>query len=266
VEPSWTSEVGLVKYDGRVGKAYGLSDVVVKERVVRLFIDGEHVATFMSTPSMLSELAMGFLLSEGVIRGLSDVKDVKVEGLDVHVGLSEEAKLRAKLRGREAIVSSACGGYSRGFKVTLIDPLTVKPIASQLKVDASVVVEAASQLNKLSKVHRQTGGTHAAALFNSDAQPLAVAEDVSRHSAFDKAVGAALTSQARLDQSLIACTGRLTFELVLKSIRCGIPIALSKSAPTDLSIEAAVNNNLTLIGFARGRRFNVYSHPWRILM
>lgn len=266
MEASWTSEVNLVRYDGWSGKAYSLSDVVVKERVARLFIDDVHVATFMSTPDMLNELAIGFLLSEGIIRGLDDVEDISVDELNIRVRLSEEARSRAKLRGREVIISSACGGYSRGFKVTSIDALTVKPVTSQLVVEASTILEAASQLNKLSKTYKRTGGTHAAALFNSNAQPLAMAEDVSRHSAFDKTIGAALINKVRLDQSIIACTGRLTFELVLKSIRCGLPIALSISAPTDLGIEAAVNNNLTLIGFVRGRRFNIYSHPWRIAL
>jgi len=260
------AEVSLVRYDDRSGKAYRLNDVVVKEAVVSLFLDGERVATFVSTPGMLEEQALGFLFSEGIIRGLGDVKGLRVEGHHVHVDLDEEAKFRAKLRGREVIVSSACGGYMRGFKVSLVDELALKPVASKLSVKASAIIEAAGRLNEHCKVYRSTGGTHAAALFNVKAEPLVVVEDVSRHNAFDKAVGTALIKGLGLDGVFAACTGRLSLELVLKAVRCGLPIVSSISAPTDLGVEVAKRFNLTLIGFVRGGRFNVYSHPWRIVV
>jgi FdhD protein len=259
-------EVSLVRYDGRLGEARSLSDVVVREVVVSLLLSGEHVATFASTPGMLKEQVLGFLFSEGIIRGLGDVKGLRVEGHQVHVDLGEEAKFRAKLRGRDVVVGSACGGYMRGFKVSLIDELALKPVTSKLSVKASAIIEAAGRLNEHCKVYRSTGGTHAVALFNAEAEPLVVAEDVSRHNAFDKAVGTALIKGLGLDGLFASCTGRLSLELVLKAVRCGLPIVSSISAPTDLGVEVAKRFNLTLIGFVRGRRFNVYSHPWRVVV
>ena len=261
----YLSRVRVTRYDGRLNSVENREDVVVREAIVRLFINGEHVATFMSTPDKLKEQAIGFLFSEGVIKDLSDLEEVYVRGVDVYVKLSSEAAWRMKLRGKDVVISSACGGYSRGFKVSLVDALTLSPVGSDLRIEASFVIKAVEELNKRSMTYRQTGGTHAAALFNRQAEALAVAEDVSRHNAFDKIIGESLLKGVKLSEVFVACTGRLTLELVLKSIRCGIPIASSVSAPTSLGVETAEHNNLTLVGFVRGRRFNVYTHPWRII-
>ncbi|RLF10752.1 MAG: formate dehydrogenase accessory sulfurtransferase FdhD [Thermoprotei archaeon] len=240
-------------------------DEVVVEAFIELYVNDELLFSFTATPEELKELAVGLLLSEGILEKLSDLESVDIEDKKIYVQASHSIESRLRSYRKLKPSKPTCGGgLNVGFKLRALDSLTVKPIPSNLKVNQESILEAASKLRGYSKIYRKTGGTHSAAIFNSEAELLSFAEDIGRHNAVDKAIGSAVLRNIDLESSFLFCSGRLSLEVVLKAIRVGIPIVSSISAPTSLGIEAADQNKVTLIGFVRGKRFNVYSHPWRI--
>jgi FdhD protein len=117
----------------------------------------------------------------------------------------------------------------------------------------------------LQDIHRDIGGTHGAALFDETGKAVTVAEDIGRHNAVDKAIGYCLLREIRLDDKILVTSGRASYEMATKAIRVGIPIAASVSAPTALAVQLAEDRGLTLIGYLRGKRMNVYTHPERLI-
>ena len=228
-----TVPVELLKVSAKEAGTKPTREEVALEARVRLFVDGSLAALLMSTPVELRELAVGYLYSEGLIDGPSDV-EVSIDGLDVH----------ASLRPRRE------------------RPLA--PVRSDLVVEVGTVLRGMEALEFSSRTYRRTGGTHTAALMSPEGDVVAVAEDVGRHNALDKAVGKALLAGRQLGYCFAVFTGRLSYEVVLKVVRCGIPLISSISAPTSLGIELAEEHRVSLVGFARRGSFNVYTHPWRL--
>lgn len=238
-EPTIEREVLRVNLEDSSVKS--VRDEVAVERRIELYINGKHYATLPSSPQMVKELAVGHLLSEGVINSLDGVESLTVSGGKVHIQLSEKLKLRTR-------------------KV-----LEVVKDAAKVGFDLAVIPHAVEVLNFKAQIFRRTGGTHASALLDRDGEVIAFSEDVSRRNAVDKVLGEALLKGVDLRATLLASTGRLTSDMVMRAARAGIPIMASTSAPTDRGIEIAEEFGITLIGFTRGSRFNVYTHPERVL-
>ncbi|MEM3725795.1 MAG: formate dehydrogenase accessory sulfurtransferase FdhD, partial [Candidatus Bathyarchaeia archaeon] len=168
--------------------------------------------------------------------------------------IENKLKLSQKI---SRIILSACGGPHQ--------PSTKLPRAkSNIKVKAETVQKCVNNLNFIAETFRKTGGVHAAALYKSDGTLLAFAEDVGRHNAVDKAIGIGALSKVNFAECFLAISGRLTGDMVLKAAKAGLPIVASLSAALDSGIEIAKNANITLIGFVRGRRMNVYTTPERV--
>ncbi|WP_432517891.1 formate dehydrogenase accessory sulfurtransferase FdhD [Saccharolobus islandicus] len=238
---------------------YKDSDFVAVEEPLNIrvcFEKCEDFAIIMRTPGHDKELSLGFLYSEGVINSIHDVESIEqVKNNAVEVRLSKPVKVRI----RDLIVNSSCGVCGRAFLYTL------NILKSDLKVKKELIFSFPEKLREKQSVFNISGGLHATALFDPHGELLLIYEDVGRHNAVDKVVGKLLLEdKVPASNYIMQVSGRLGYEIVSKGIKAGIPIVCGISAPTSLAIEIAEEVGLTLIGFLRGKSFNIYTHDERI--
>lgn len=256
------------------GGARRRPDTLVTEEPMEIRVHGpgeppSPLAVTMRTPGDDFELAAGFLLTEGILGGADDVDRIAYcVGPD---GAQEFNVVTVRTRHpvveglpvRAFPVSSSCGLCGRAS----LDGLAARcaPVAGGPVVDAEVVRSLPDRLAGHQHLFGRTGGLHAAARFTPDGRLLAVREDVGRHNALDKLVGhALLTGALPCSSEVLVVSGRLSFEIVQKAAVAGIPVICAVSAPSNLAVAAATRLGQTVVGFLRGERFNVYSHPDRI--
>lgn len=239
-------------------------DYVAEEKPLHIYINRKHYATILCTPSDLKALAVGHLFSQGIVKAVDEIDEITLKNhgtcqvkLKPKISLTSRLKL-SKLYSR--VILSACGSASSYAFVG-----KTPKVASNLKVRAQIIKECAKNLNVVAETFRKTGGVHAAAIHKSDGTMVAFAEDVGRHNAVDKVIGTAVLNRVDLNNCFLTLSGRLTADIVIKAARANIPIVASIAAALDSGIETAKRANITLIGFARGNRVNVYSFPERIL-
>jgi len=245
------------------------ADVVATEEPMEVRIQGEPFAVIMRTPGADRELAAGFLFAERVIRSPSDIESI---------GRDPEARnvLDVRLRGacgrdvdsragdrRRVVMNSSCGLCGR----VTIESLRVEApeILADWTVRAAAIAALPDALRGAQAVFNETGGLHAAGLFDRSGTLEALAEDVGRHNAVDKVVGRMLLEERLpLGQAILFVSGRTSYEIVQKAFLAGIPVVGAVSAPSSLAVELAEEAGITLLGFVRGSEFNVYSHGRRV--
>ena len=242
------------------GVAEDVADVVAVEEPLEIRIGGGPVAVTMRTPGHDEELALGFLLGEGlrpVSARLPD--DLAANTIEVEAPGVDLSRLQ-----RSFYTSSSCGVCGKGaLEAVAVDAPRVE---SDLAVPAQLVAELPDRLRARQAAFEATGGLHATGLFSSAGELLVVREDVGRHNAFDKVVGRAfLDGLLPLSRSLVCVSGRLSFELVQKAAVAGCPILVAVGAPSSLAVDLAADRGITLCGFVRGGSLNIYTEPWRIL-
>ena len=247
-------------------------DFLSREEPLEIRVKGESVAVTMRTPGHDEELALGFLLSEGVIAGLGDVLEVAPcqQGeaallgnvLNVFLAPSVELDL-AKLR-RNVYASSSCGLCGKASIESVHGHFA--PLAKlEPFVAAEILLELPDKLRAEQETFDKTGGLHAAGLFDAEGKLLTMREDVGRHNAVDKALGRSMLDRnLPLDDRVLMVSGRASFEILQKSLAGRVPVICAVSAPSSLAVEFARESGQTLVGFLRGDTFNVYSHPERI--
>jgi len=228
--------------------------------------------TTMRTPGNDVELAAGLLFGEGVIEGPGDV--VRLAVPDTPVGKRDDNVVVATLRSaavdraeklqRASVMGSACGVCGKTTIDNLI-PAGRPAIADRLRVDPEILLALPRRLREKQSIFASTGGLHAAGLFTFAGELEEVREDIGRHNATDKLVGTCLLrGRIPISGGILAVSGRAGFEIVQKAVAAGIPLVASVSAPSSLAIALADAGGVTLIGFLRDRRFNVYSHRHRV--
>ena len=234
-------------------------DRVAVEEPLEIRIGGRPVAVTMRTPGHDEELALGFCLSEGLRPESARVPDdLAANTIDVVAGGFDPARLQ-----RSFYTSSSCGVCGKGA----LEAVAVEAphLESALRVPVGIVISLPDLLREAQATFAATGGLHATGLFTADGTLLCSREDVGRHNAFDKVVGRAfLDGLLPLADSVICVSGRLSFELVQKAAVAGCPILAAVGAPSTLAIELAADRGLTLCGFVRDGKINVYSQPWRV--
>lgn len=237
---------------------------MAEEKPFYIFIGKIQYATIFCSPRELKELAVGHLLSEGIIKTAEEIAEITFEKDSIcHVSLKPTINLEARLgiaQRFSRIILSACGGP---YQPQAIKQL--KKIESKLTVKAETIQNCVINLNRIAETYRKTRGVHAAAIYNGEGTLLAFAEDVGRHNAVDKVIGVCALKRIDFSQCFLVLSGRLTGDIVLKAARVGIPIIASLSAALDSGITIAKKANLTLIGFVTVRGMKGYAFPERIL-
>lgn len=258
-----TKKFKIVKMNLRLGTKETVEDDVALEAPVNIYVNDQHVVTLMASPDLIKELALGWLLDEGLIRSLGEVKDVWVKANDVKIKTKSELKLRIQAAGTVKLITTACGSTEDFLK--LLDRMEKPFVRSNYSVKASDILKMVKELNLKSKSSWTMAGTHSAALFAAG-RLAAFAADVGRHNAIDKVVGVAALAGLNFSSCVLLSSGRQPADMVLKVARVGIPILASVRGPIQTGIVAAEKTGVTLICFARGQRMNVYSFPERILL
>lgn len=229
---------------------------VVREQPFTIVVNGHELATLMSTPVKLDCLVLGFLAFEGMIRGLEDIAHLEVNPED---GLAEVRLRGAFTPPKRQIYTSGCSGGVT-FSNTLLDHA---PVLLERTLDPDKVYPLMRLLYEAATLYQKTRGVHAAALAD-DEKLLIVAEDVGRHNALDKIRGEAMLREIETPGRILLSTGRISSEMLRKGAHMGTPFIISRTSPTSLSVEGAKRLGITLIGYARGDGFNLYSHPERM--
>ncbi len=244
----------------RLGGAPLERDTVAEEWPVTVLANGVRLATVLCTPTALRELAVGFAAYLGLLSSRGGLRSVAVdyEARRVRLELeADEARIRSAV---QQLVSSACGAALHG---TLPPPVDIRGEHADVRVSRSHLLECVRGLREMAPVFARTGCTHQAAF--SDGQRVRIFyEDVGRHNAMDKVIGRALMDGVDLSSGVLVSTGRLGSEVVVKALRQGVPVLAAPSAVTAAAVHLAVRHGLTLVGFARASRVNVYAGAQRV--
>ena len=225
------------------------------------------ISVTMRTPGNDEELAVGFLFGEGLLNRRSEMARIERNFANsVRVHLAAGVRVDLKQLERHFYTTSSCGICGKASLEAVQKLMLTGPCAnSSLRISGSIVHLLPTRLKSAQQVFADTGGLHAAALFDIEGNLLMVREDVGRHNAVDKLLGAEwLNGRVPLENRILFVSGRASFELVQKAARAGIPIFAAVGAPSSLAIELAEACGLTLLGFVRDRRFNIYSSRYRV--
>jgi FdhD protein len=255
------------------GSSSSRSDLLAIEEPLQLCLNGSPLSITMRTPGADLDLAVGFLLTEGIIADVREILSMRTgpaedadSGERVTVWLQPEVVVDPVRVRRNFYTSSSCGVCGK----LAIGAIEVSPTRYMRRAgphfDSDLIYRLPNLLRNAQDAFDRTGGIHAAALFSPEGALLGLREDVGRHNAVDKLIGFALRDgTVPLGDSLILVSGRAGFELVQKSVMAAIPVLAAVGAPSSLAVETAQRFGMTLVGFLRGERFNIYSGNWRII-
>lgn len=229
---------------------------------------GTSLSITMRTPGHDIELAVGFLHGEGIVRSREDVADSRIcgpVGNVVRIQLSEGAAFDADRLQRNFYTTSSCGVCGNASLAAVERMLRSSSVDPKLKVSAELIESLSECARAGQDVFRGTGGLHASCLFDAEGRLLDLREDVGRHNALDKLIGARLLAGVLpLSNSVLFLSGRASFELLQKAAAAGIPVVAAVGAPSSLAIDLAHRTGILLVGFLRGHSFNVYAHRERL--
>ena len=254
-QPYSTRRVDVVRLPGAAVEG----DAVAVEEPLEIRVNGVAVAVTMRTPGDDEELALGFCVTEGLRpREARLPADLAANTVEVDADDFDPARLQ-----RSFYTTSSCGVCGKGALEAIA--VEAKPVDSRVRVRAELVAELPDRLQAGQATFAATGGLHATGLFASDGTLACLREDVGRHNAMDKVIGwAHAGGRLPLADSILCVSGRVSFELVQKAAVAGCPILVAVGAPSSLAVELAAAQRITLCGFARGDRVNVYTEAWRV--
>ena len=262
-------EIQVSRIDVSAQKLEQRKDFVAEETPLHIFLNQTHYVTILCSPNQLKELAIGHLLSEGVLKSTKEIREVRMEkGGKCRVRLKPEIDAEKRVSISQPftrLIFSACGSPDYWPLSKLIDRLSLVEMNLGLTVEARIISESVKRLNTLAETFRKTGGVHVAALYSASGELLTFSEDVGRHNAVDKVIGTGASEKLDFEKTFLALSGRLTGDIILKSARMRIPIVASVAAAVNSGVEVAQSTGITLIGFVRGKRMNVYTYPERIV-
>jgi FdhD protein len=247
------------------GVSMRAQDLVAVEEPLQIRLGESDIAITMRTPGHDRELALGFLYTEGLVANPEQVADICVDDSGTVI-VSLATGLASVIDARRFYVTSSCGVCGKASIEALAAAGCAMLTAGEPKVSAALVPRFPAKLREAQAIFEHTGGLHAAGLFNTAGELLNLREDVGRHNAVDKLIGAAfLEHSLPLADHILMLSGRISFELVQKAVTAGIPIVIAVGAPSSLAVETALRFRVTLIGFVRGGHFNVYAGGDRLI-
>ncbi len=244
-------EVDCIKGDGY---SFDLEmHPVIEEMPLAVTVNGRHALTAMVSPDMLREFVIGFLYTEGIIKDTDEIESIKIEDTNASILTKSPFKILVSKK----TVLSGCGG-----SMSYLDIAKLPEIGSDLTLDSETIRTTVKEALD-SQLHVLTGGIHVVAMYNATGK-ICVVEDIGRHNALDKIIGYALEKNIDLSSTYIICSGRISSEMVRKCLIANIPIVVSRGATTTLAIDIARSRRLTIVGFVRSKKMNVYSWGNRI--
>lgn len=240
-----------------------LEDEIVCEVPLTILVNEKELVTLQCSPHNLEYLAVGFLLSEGIIEKETEIKDINLskKGWYIRVGLRGDFPIDKYLSGKR-IIGSGCSGAITFYRD--IDAQGCVPLENETECSYQKISSLMRQFQQNSLTFKHTGGVHSCALCSQEGIEI-FTEDIGRHNAMDKIFGECFIRRISTQDKFILTSGRVSSEILIKTVKQKVPIIASHSAPTDLAVGLAEKLNMTLIGFVRGHRMNIYTHNYRII-
>jgi len=245
-------------------KKFEIEDTLIREIKADIYLNDVKKISMMVTPIDLDALAIGYLISEGLINSINDINNIEIKETKIFIYANINQEKTQKL-SEEAIIISGCG---KSITANVdIDPenINAAKISSNKKISAKKIFEQMNEFYKSCPLYEKTGCVHTARFF-IDENNFFDAEDIAQHATVDKAIGKALLKGFSGENGIMFVSGRLSSEMVVKAVMHKIPILISRTATTCLGAKIADFFNLTLIGFVRGDKMNIYTHPHRIVL
>ena len=258
MEPIYNTTISKVKGT----EQYVFEDTLIREIKLEIWLNGAKLGAVMCTPVDQKELAVGYLMSEGIIEDLEDITEIILlnDGMRVDITAKADGQ-RIERLDSEAVVISGCGKSMTAN----IDPAQIdaKVMQDDYTIPASLLSEQMAAFYTQCPLYEKTGCVHTAKLY-IDVAHAYIAEDIAQHNTIDKVIGKALLDGADISRAFLMVSGRLSSEMVAKAVMHQIPILASRTASTCLGLQIAEKFGLTLVGFVRGKGMNLYRHPERI--
>lgn len=251
------------------GEFQDIEDTILVERPIVIEVENSPIVTIIGLPKDLKELAVGFIFTSGIIDSIEDITKIEDDMMEYKISVFLDEKSKERLNGFETetynrVIKTTCGipSFWRDLIADSINRSEEKLV--DIKIPSSIIFKSMVKMQTETNLFRETGGCHGAALFDVEGNLLCVMEDVGRHNAIDKVIGSALLNDIKLKNTFLCSTGRLTGDAVLKAARSQIPVLASLSAAVESGVRVAFSYGLTLLGFVRGSKMNIYSRPDRI--
>lgn len=243
-------EIDAIHYKN--GNVTDAKEKVVKDETITLTINGDISRSLSAIEDSLEEFTVGYLFNENMVNSMEAIKEIKVEGTQIYAEIDDTL-----LKTNETVLcSDSAGGWRTKIKA-------VNPIESDFQVKAEELISRIEELKDNAEIWQATGGTHVAGIVYKD--QFIVKEDVSRHVAVDKVIGYGLLHDFDLSNSYVIYSGRMPADMVIKMTRAGVPILASNAAPANSGYNIAKKGNITLVGFLRGQRCNIYNNQNRVI-
>ncbi|MCF8009504.1 MAG: formate dehydrogenase accessory sulfurtransferase FdhD [Halanaerobiales bacterium] len=244
----------------KMGNIDHKKDQVIKEVPLTIFVNNKELLTLMTIPREQKELTIGFLISESIIESIDQIEDLILSKENTIVNVTLNKNIEPDLFKKRTL-TSGCGKGITFTKLKDCDHFHLESKKPVVKPDK--ILKLIKKLESSSILFKKTGGTHTAAL--ADKKDLIfVVEDIGRHNTIDKIIGKSYLNNINLKDKLLLTSGRISSEIIIKALRQSIPIIISRSAPSSAAVKIGIQKNMTLIGFTRGKRFNIYSDNNRI--
>ncbi len=264
-DAAFTENLTVKRFEN--GRFDNHNEKIVAERLINLFVNGDEAVRLMALPDLIEELATGFLYSECIISRREDIVSVSFNPTAMSVEVQLTANIQPVFNDKVRSITSACG---RGLTfVSALNASFFRPVTTNIAVLSQTVIDLMRKLQRNSSLFQDTGGVHSAAIARGD-EMLFSCDDIGRHNAVDKALGwlirSGQLSYETENTAILLTTGRLASEMVTKAVRGRFSVMISPSAPTSGAVQLAEDLGITLIGFTRGGRFNVYTHPERVTL
>lgn len=239
-------------------------DTVIEEYPLTIYVNDKELVTLMCSPANLDYLALGFLQSEGFIQDRSSIEHIEVDKENgyINVRIKDGENIVAQKLSGKKVFTTGCGKGTTFLDV--VDCLVTNPVKASLSISTRKVFEFVDELSKRSRLFTKTGAAHISLLASTESV-LFAHEDLGRHNALDKLFGECLMRGINFDDKIIVTSGRISSEMLIKCARRKIPLLISRSAATSLAVELARKAGITLIGFVRGERMNIYANGWRTI-
>jgi len=242
-------------------------EFVAEETPVAMTFNGISHAVMMATPQDLDDFAYGFSISEGLVKNIDDIFSIEInqvdQGIELNIEISSEAFMKLKERRKNLAGRTGCG-ICGSESLSQIFIKSENKILNNSLFHLNIIQKAIEKFGDNQIIKNKTGSTHACSLFDGQGDILFTREDVGRHNALDKLIGLALKTKINLEDTFLVISSRASFEMVQKASFIGCQLIVAISAPTALAIRLANNMNITLVGFAKNKDFNIYTHKNRL--
>ena len=259
-------QVDMTRLDLSTGKAEKTKDCVAEEVPLQITLNTAYSFIIWCSPSQFKELAVGYLLSEDILRSVDEIQELTSNEPQINcqiklkatVDLDERMKNSRRSTRIIPLIKASTSAYQHDEKIS--------KVKSTLTIKAQTIFDAINQINTLAKGFKETGGLHDSAIFKADGTIVAFSEDVGRHNTVDKVIGAASLSKVNFSECFMIITGRVPGDMIYKAAKVGLPIVASVAAVLNSGISSAEKANIALVGFVRGKRMNVYTGAERIIL